>query len=210
MLSHFLRTANKTLAPSGVTFIGSTLSVHNAGLKNIIVSVPAGAQIGDLLVLVGLRNNANSSWSAYAGWTERIDVNGRYTASRIWDGGSSTYTLDLGNDDGANLSMLCFRNATFGVISSMSNAATNPSAPAITTSVNSSLIVSAVSLVAGGTDYDTPSGFELRQAAFTPSTLKVVTKTTLVASGSQPTVPFTRLSTTATTGRAWQFSISPI
>lgn len=207
MLAHFLRTIGAS-SVAGPTFINSSIATNSTG-STLSISIPTNTQSGDLLITLGIQGNATGTWSALTGWTEQLDTSGRLISSRIWDGVSSSYTYTASSSIAKTLVMLCFRNASFGVTSTVSSAVTDPVAPSITTTVNNSLIIASATLAASGNTYTVPSGFTSIRSSATNNSILVTSKNTLVSSGSQPTVTFLRASGSGTTSRALQFSVSP-
>lgn len=196
-----------SISPSSpqLQLVSSTIATLNTASTLITATTPAGAVSGDLLVAVGV-TDSGLTWTSPSGWTEVIDTASRFTSYRIHDGTSSSYIFQTSDTKNRTVVMLCFRNASWGAISAMGSAVTNPIAPTFTVPTANSLIIGIASLQASSQTYTTPSGWTLLQSTATNNSFYVFEK--LGFQSSAPAQTFTSEGT-GTTSRAWQLSISP-
>ena len=203
MLSHFLRATKKT-----ASFIAGASAV-TAGSTTLVCNTPTGAITGDLLVAFMVGGDPVRTFTQPAGWTEQLDANGRAIASLAsYDGTTMNYTFTMSGSDTMRVQILCFRNATWGIVGTPSASVTSPVAPSITIPNNDSLWLVYTSSTDVGMTYTTPSGFsDIVAAQSTTVTQKLIVNNTLQLSGATATVTMTRTAGSFS-GRAVQLSIS--
>lgn len=194
-------------AGNNTILLGST-SNNNASLSTINLSVPSGAGKGDLLFVVLSGDSTTETWTGPAGWSERLDANGRAVYSLAsYDGTTASYTFTRSASGAKGGIMVCVRNATWRVIGSNSATANNPVAPAITFTTSNNMRFAAAYSTTAGLVWSTPSGFTEITAISTNTSIKVVVDNTLRGAVTTGTVTFTRTSG-ADTARAVQFGVN--
>lgn len=195
---------------AGPRLIGFSTGVQPTTNLPVSVSVPSGTRVGDLLVVYAQSLVGSNGWNNEAGWTEMQDLLGRLITTRIWDGGSSTYSFNSPNNSPRMAAMLSFRSSSFGRFA-LSASADNPVAPSIDVPANNSILLAvATNISVSGISYSAPSGWTRIVHLTSPRSLSVFIKDTPQLPGPSGTTTLTRTSGgPSSVTRAQHISISP-
>jgi len=158
-----------------ITYVAQASNSATA-TTTVVVDKPTGTVQNDILVAFAMTSSSNT-WTAPAGWTEVLDTSGRGCFYK--DAGSSegaNYTFTLSGSSDLHVVILCYRNASWGQIGTLSASLADPTvAPGITVATDSSLVIDFVTRGSAAT-YDTPVGWTDRYEATNTSTIYLLDK----------------------------------
>jgi hypothetical protein len=174
----------------------------------LVLTVPAGAAAGDLLVVHSLSSLSNPH-SAPAGWTAGPTSSGHSLFYRTWDGVTPSFTFTTPASVAQSALMQVWRGYAFGVSSTFSIGTTNQTPQTITVPANSSISVQVVSSNAVANSYSMPAGWTARGAVTSNRLLMAFQRDAKVAAGALPGVTMTRTTGTSN-GAGLQYALSPI
>jgi len=200
-----------TVQPAqGLRFISGSEDTRDGAGTSLIVQTPAGAQLGDLLVMLATADDPADTFTTPAGWTSRLSANGRAIMTLAsYDGSTANYTFTFTSTT-TRIQILCFRAAVWGVVGTPSASVDNPVAPSITINEANSLWLAFASSTDANVVYATPSGFsDIVPARTSTVSQKIIVNDSVQPTGATSSITFTRTSG-INTGRANQFSVSPI
>ena len=155
-----------------ISYVGSSTKQANVAAPN--VTVPAGVQVGDTLVLTTSLSNATSA-NAPAGWTAKGDQSSTSSLrSRVWVktatasdvGGSVTVTMDAVHK--ASLALTAYRGVDTAQVAASANIDTNTAShttPVVTVPAGS-WVVSAWEEKGANSDWTTPAGVSSRAEGY--------------------------------------------
>ncbi len=194
--------------PSPVRGWIATASASAANGTSLVLTVPAGAAAGDLLVVHTLSSLANPH-TVPAGWTAGPANSGHSLFYRNWDGTTPAYTFTTPASVGQSAMMQVWRGFAFGVSSAFAIGTTNQTPPTITVPANSSISVQVASSTSAANAYSLPAGWTARGAVTTNRLLMAWERDVKVGTGSLPGVTMTRTAGTGN-GAGLQYALSPI
>lgn len=152
--------------PQGIPSGYISYSVNQNNGTNINVSVPSNISAGDLLVAFGTTDSGDGTWGAPAGWTIALDQGSgatvdMFVAYKTATSSESTYTFTNSLSAKHTVQVAAFRGVSWGGLSSTDFAfsAGAVTAPALTSTVNNSIILTAFSCANNAVTFATPSGF---------------------------------------------------
>lgn len=158
----------------GATFRASSTNTVT-GIDRITVSIPAGAQLGDALVLAVSYDNGAATATPPSGWTEEVDTGhpngfGHIAAfSRVYQSGDGNPEVILSastNIAGAIIAVATAHSTApvdiDGIATGTSSLDGNIDCPSVTTNFANGLLICAYTTDAGNRTYTPPSGMTER------------------------------------------------
>lgn len=151
-----------------ITLIDFKTGVNSSGFVNVISISKPTVSVGDILIATVFANNAGT-WTGPANFTEVLDTSSRYVGYRVVDGTeASSFPWTLSTSSISEGIIMCFRNASYDTVGSISAAAQSPAAPAITLSANRGAVIASYSINATGAPsytFSTPTNYTSPPAA---------------------------------------------
>jgi hypothetical protein len=211
-------------AESHIAFAGSATSASSAAGTSASVTVPAGVQAGDTLVLYGSFAVETPGTGTPAGWTEVGTRSATGMSSRVWmttasaGTAGSTVTVTLGTAAKSALTLAAYRDATATLVpgaiaSATEGSVTSHTAPTVTAPSGAWLLSYWSDKSSWTTAWTTPGDQTLRATALGGGSGRVTSA--LVDSAARVPVPGTaggKVATTAaasTRGINWTIALSP-
>lgn len=154
----------------------SQASASATATSTVVVDKPTGTAQDDILVAFAMTSSSNT-WTAPAGWTEVLDTSGRgcfYKVAGASEG--SNYTFTLGGLSDLHVVILCYSDAIWQQIGSLSASLADPTvAPSITTTSDNTLVIDFVTR-GSAASYTTPTGWTDIYEATNTSTIYLLSK----------------------------------
>jgi len=194
--------------PTAPRFIGAGTTSTSTG-TSVTVDVPAGAVSGDY-VIVHLQGNATISHDLPVGWTRHDSGGGggQQIISRTHDG-SAQYTFTTASNVASGVTIMVYRNVTFGAVGVWQSTALNPIPSTITVPTNGSINITFVGTGTVGLEWSMPAGWTQRASLTANRSHAAFQRDALVDSGSLAGVQVTN-TVGGTNSRAIQVSLSPV
>ncbi len=163
MLSILTRALMTAGSPKALEYIGYSPSSSSVANSQLVISKPAGAKAGDVLVACGIVAG-NNNWNTLAGWTYHKNTTSgvrNFAASKVVTGSEgSSFTFTAAGSDRATGMMLLLRpTGLFEVVGSEASATLNGniSAPSVNAKRGMLLMVAA-GAVLSTRDFSVPAG----------------------------------------------------